>query len=462
MAKLFYGTKNLKSILNLSASEYHDLIGHDVRPGGKGNPWDSAYYRGTVYKRAGMSAAIPRRIMKGGQEVDELPFKMDIADLIWRCSVALDRFGGAYGGIVDSVGGMPSRVRWFDPDTIELNYRKGPLLVFDRRIGGKIIASYEYEPETETAAAEDAGFWWVWAPGMQEIGPGTPLEDGAKSPAVLLNASDKLSLSYVENGAIAGHFITAEHNPPDPEKSRVQALLNRVFGRGIESANSIEVFPSGMNIQKIGTSPNEWDLSSMDAGNMTDVSAVMDTPAMLLNPDVGANRALLDRVTSNWVNYTILPHTQRIVDAFNHHILEPAGYTIELNAQGLTIEQEEEKQRALAWSQYVLRGADPDTVATMLGLDIPEGMEFMMETPIIDEPDTVESAEPDSEPEEEVDDTKSVRWNVEMRQLQKFIENGSHKTRPFTSDVLSLPEIEGFMAQRGVLIDYPFSIENGY
>jgi hypothetical protein len=50
----------------------------------------------------------------------------------------------------------------------------------------------------------------------------------------------------------------------------------------------------------------------------------------------------------------------------------------------MTISQEEERQRAQAWMLYVSQGADPDVAAAMLGLDIPEGMELMLDEPPID------------------------------------------------------------------------------
>ena len=55
------------------------------------------------------------------------------------------------------------------------------------------------------------------------------------------------------------------------------------------------------------------------------------------------SRATLDRLTANWLEQVIIPQLDIILDALNHHILEPAGYELLLEPRDMTVNQEEER-----------------------------------------------------------------------------------------------------------------------
>jgi hypothetical protein len=105
----------------------------------------------------------------------------------------------------------------------------------------------------------------------------------------------------------------------------VLSTIRRALFGGVDSSSNVEVLSNQVSIEKVGTDPNSLDLGTIDDGNMADVSAVGDTPRMLLDPDTGANRALLDRVTANWITNAIQPHAEHIVEAFNHHVFTTVG-----------------------------------------------------------------------------------------------------------------------------------------
>jgi hypothetical protein len=395
-----------------------------------------------------MAQSIPRRIMQGGNEVDELPFDCDLDSLIWQASYALDLIGAAYFGIVyrgASVEGM----RWYDPRSITPLYDKTGargLLGFQRQVGNsKIVWQYD-EKSKRVIPDRHGGLGWVWALGLNETGSGKPLDEWAGLPDKLLRQADELMESLFDRGAVAQHLITAEHNPGDPEKSRIKSLLQRVFFGGTSTANSVEIFNQGLSVEKVGTDPDDLALETVNEGNMADIGAILDTPSMLLNPDTGANRALLDRVTANWLNYTVMPHAQRIISAINFHVLEPLGYMIELNPSSMTIEQEEERQRAQAWTLYVSNGVNPETAAAMLGLDIPEGMEFMSDEPVVSQdPVTIEVEEDDADDMDDEDESED-RKAVEIAKCRKYYKKGN-RGRDFVSDILTVREITDIRAE---------------
>ena len=444
MADIFFGDKNALKNIQIPIDFDEWLDGLKAKAAGVAAT-DSAWYRAVVNKRATAVVSIPRRIARGGEEIEPevLPFRVDFGDLMQRGSMALDNYGAFYAAVVQNARRQPLEVRWLDPRTIRLNYDKasGRLLSFDRLINGRVAQSYPYDEKTRLAP----GLIWAWTPGMNETGPGDTLAETARLPASMLVMADALLKGLYERGAINQHFVTANYQPPEAEKERLREKLRRAFFGGVREAHSIEVFSDGLTISKIGTDPNALELGPTAERIQNDICAAADTPRILLL-GTDANRATVDRITQTWLMGPIQMHAQRMVDAFNHHLLEPAGYTMTLNTAGMDVDQQEEAEKAAAWATYVDRGVNPATAAEMLGIDIPEDM------PFVEGPSRAEmqaqalaaQAAMQNQPRPEGDDAAAgrARREEEVKRLHAFIDNRTYLTRPFKSDILTPAEIE--------------------
>jgi hypothetical protein len=432
------------------------------------NPYaSSAWYYACVTKRAAMTRAVPRILRRADSDGDDikdtdLPFQIDLGDLMYRSSVSLDRYAAAYWAKIrsgqDGTQGQLRKVKLLDPTTIEPIYdqRGGGLIRFERSIAGKVL-HIEYDPLTEMSPL----LGWVWLLGLNEDGPGMAPEDIAKRPANILANIDRFAENFFERGAIAQHWITSTQNPGPEEKERLVAKIKRALFGGVDTSHNVEVFSEGLTVDKVGSDPKDLELGTLDESNMVDVGAVLETPRLIINPDSAANRSMLDRTWASWIDYTIVPHADLIVTALNKHILEPEGYTLELNPHAMTISQEEERQRAQAFTMYITAGAEPDTVAAMLGLDIPEGMELMAEEdkqPIPPQLQPSFTPEPE-EQEEERDEGDEDEKALELARLRRYVKNGTHQKRPFASDILTGAEIA---TEVGAAQDAPFLGWQGY
>ena len=413
---------------------------------------DTAWLYAVIQKRANGVMAIPRILLKGSAEVEEkdLPFTFDIGDMMWRSSIAIDLYAKAY--LLQLKNQFKTlKVRWLYPESITLKMDEEiGLEYFERTIGSKRFR-YDYDPETDMSPD---GLVWVWESGMAEVGPGVPKADVAYYPAMVLRAIDTMSCNFFERGAISQHFFTSATTPPKAERTRFRKWAERVFFGGLKTAFNIEVFGSDMTPHKLGSDPKDLEMTELDKDNRRDISAVYDTPEALVTGDAGSlSRATLDRITSNWINGPVVQQTNLIADAFNYHILEPAGYELTLNPEALTVNQEEERQRAQAWMLYVSQGMNPETAAALLGIDIPKGMELMADLPPITT--GIPSLTPEPEEQEESGDEGESEddKSIELTRLRQFIKHGNHLKRAFHSDVLTVDEIE---REVGKAQDAPF------
>lgn len=344
--------------------------------------WDSPWFQAVIKLRGNGAASIPRRVMRGETEIEEHLFdgaagmpRIDLPRLMEQASIALDLYGACYFAAVRNRGGKTLEVRWLDPRTVELEYDKatGKLLYFHRKLQGRIVQTYIYDEATKKAP----GLAWAWSIGMNETGPGDTLAAACDLPAKTLVMADELLRGLYQRGAINQHWVTADYNPPEQEKERLREKIRRFMFGGVSNAHNIEVFNAGLTVTKIGTDPNALELGPTADRLQNDICSVCRTPRILLNTADASNRATIDRATQTWLATVIAPHAQMIIDALNYHILDDMNYTLQLNTAGMDVDQAEEMEKAQAWAVYVEHDVNAETAAEMLGIDIPEGMEFI-------------------------------------------------------------------------------------
>ena len=423
----------------------------------------TAWLYGCIDKRASACRSIPLVLMRGGTELEELiipNMKFDIGDIIYRMSTALDLYGKAYLW-KEQNRVITTRVRWIYPGTIEEIIDEVTGLAGFWRTVGAVRKRIEYDDKKELSP----DLAWAWLPGLQEDGP-PPFSpaDVASGAALVLRSIDQMSANFFERGAISQHLITTDQNPPQVEKDRVRAWFKRLFFGGLDTSHEVEILNSGYTVQKLGSDPKDLEMTALDADNRRDISAVFKTPEPLITGDAGSMaRATLDRLTANWLEQVIFPQLEISLTAINHHILEPMGYRLEARPQGMAINQEEERQRAQAWTLYVSAGMEPETAAAMLGLDIPEDMELMAEKqPIPEQLAPTISPEPDAESDDmEMDDGDENQKAVEVGRLKRYVKAGKHLKRPFESDVLTPIEVL-YYTEEAAGQDAPFPDWQGY
>jgi hypothetical protein len=232
------------------------------------------------------------------------------------------------------------------------------------------------------------------------------------------------------------------------EKDRLAAKIKRALFGGVDNAHGVEVFNEGLVVTKIGTDPNALELGPTADRLQNDICAVCDTPRILLNTVDASNRATIDRITQTWLQSTIKPHAQAIIDALNFHVLEEMGYTIELNTAGMDVDQQEEAEKAQAWAVYVDHDVDAETAAAMLGIDIPEGMQFIDQAKVAQRQAdnearmaALQAGQQNGQPSPNGKEPDNRR-EKEVKALGLHIESGAYLAHPFKSDILTPADIE--------------------
>ena len=422
---------------------------------------DAAYYVGVKRNRAMYASRIPRKITRIADSAEiaeeELPFTFQGNSLMWRTVQSLDGTGGAYYGLKLNRGGGIRGVKWFDPSSIRIEEDiAGGIHRFERIFNGHMRGVWAWDDEKQLIVSNSVwgGMAYVHSLGLNEYGPGNSLDQYAQLPASLLTQSDKLMKALFDRGAIAQHWVTAGGRPTASQRETLKSRISRTLFGGIDKSSRVEVFNEGISVEKIGTDPKDLALEEVDRGNRRDINAVTATPEVIVDPGTQINRAALDRITSNYINYPIAHITQHIVDEWNRQIFVPAGYKMNLEPQSMSVEQEEERQRALAYNYYINSGMPPETAAAVLGLDIPNNMPLSIEGSAVTLVPTTAGGDT-----REDDGEQAEAKSAEFAKLRRFVARGKHNERVFKSEILSQNEIDDIIMGEAASQDSPFTHE---
>jgi hypothetical protein len=361
---------------------------------------------------------------------------------MWQIVYALHS-GAAYWA-TEYKGRQPARVRWLTPTSVKPSYVDGRLHSFIRKAGA---SSYEWqfdEMTTRATSKQYGDLGWVWALGLQEIGPGIALDGVVELPNNVLKMSDALMDELLGRGAVLAHWVTADYNPPQPEKDALREKIRRTLFRGVKSPASVEVFGKGLDIKSVGTKPSDLELESTNRGNEEQISVAMETPRPLVTGEA-ANRSVLDRLTQMWILYTVAPIVDRVLYAFNHHTLKPNGYYVKAHPETLTTLQEEEVQRANAVAVLVSAGETLGNAYAILGYDLPDDMEPRpTATAVTVQPATIGNLPPTDDGEEREpsdggdEGTKSAAYQSEAARFRRWYKKRGARADidAFNSDIL--------------------------
>ncbi len=446
--------KNVKiSILDLPPEAW---VGLNEPSGVEQLAGEVAWLHAVHRKRAEAIAGIPMKIEGGGgAEIDakDLPFELNLKSLLKKTSFALDLTGAAYWFKIRQ-GSMLREVRWLHPATItpEISQKRGELMAFKRKIGA-VATLY---PVADNRS-DDLG--WSWLDGMVEIGPGRAPSAVAKTAAEVLKNITATAGYFFERGAIDNIAVISENLPSENERSRIKGYLNKLFRRGIQGAGRIEVLAASLKFEKLNSPVKDWQLPELTGLKAEEICLAHDVPLGIMQPRLVTNKSTMDRMMQNWLTDFIAPQAAHIVDDLNRHILNDQGYNLTVDPQQLSVNQEDERNRSVAYAQYYASGMPPETIVAVLGIHVPDGLPLERDIPLPPStpPPVADERLVDGEPEP---DDGEDRRSVEMARLKRFVANGTHHERPFRSDILTQAEIEEVVAGqdapfRGDWQDYP-------
>lgn len=341
-----------------------------------------------VQVRASALAGLPWAVLRGEDVVWEsnaedapaqLTFLAELPELLLRSEMALCLFGRAFWhqerNRVRVLG-----LRWLTPYYVTPIWDEATGLIrFDRTVNGVIVP----------LAVDDVVY--LRLPGQHETLPDIPPSRAALAAAGVLKNVDAFAENFFLRGAIKGTLLTVDGNPAPQEKEKLKTWWNR-FLSGVKNAWQTEVISSKVTPVTVGEGIQELSSTTLTAEKREDIATALGVPHSLVLSNA-ANYATSEADRLNFYDMTVIPQSKQVARQINRQLLEPLGYRLQFRPEEMSIYQADEQARSQSYSQYVTAGMRPSIAGEMLGLSLPDGVEYAALDEKFDEPEPMPDAE---------------------------------------------------------------------
>jgi hypothetical protein len=260
------------------------------------------------------------------------------------------------------------------PQTVREEIGRDGVQWFDRTTDkGAVARYYPIESELEPALI------YFWLPDSDvELGPAQTYPAGnALLSARLLFNMDGTIATYADRGFIPPTVLGAKGMPGPAEREKAERWWDRFF-RGktdiaakIINAEALSVVKVGAGMEDIGGAYPELTKQMIE-----NIATAFGIPSGLFMSDMAFATEVKHLVKLWYTTSAFVKVYKAIEKGFNEQVLNAWGLRLTFNPNAIDAMQEEEMERATAFSTYVNAGMRPSVAAEMLGIELPEGIKF--------------------------------------------------------------------------------------
>jgi len=288
---------------------------------------------------------------------------------------------------------------------------------------------------------------YFWSKGLHETTPRPSPAQNAANAAGVLFSMDAYTKAYFDRGAIRATLLTYDGPPPsEADRAKLKGWWSKAVG-GIRNAFAAEVINAAIKPVVIGDGVGDLGNVPLTEEKRQDVGTALGIPLSLLLANA-ANYATAQADRRNFYELTIIPEADLVARTINEQLLTPIGLSLVFRPEAMGIFQEDENSRAAAFAAYTGGGLKPSVAAQLLGITLPEGIEYIDLDP---EPIATSTALPGPDtptlpatvtPEEDdgIEDDADAR-RAEVDRLKRWAAKRSNPdVAKFVSDLLSHEE----------------------
>lgn len=398
----------------------------------------SAVYR-AMNLTADATASIPFAVLKGNQEIDTsadwkntigvMPKPKELIRL-WRLSLFMTN--SAYGRVAKT-NPVKREIFYVVPDTIKVitDPVTGSIKQFNREIDGIVVQTYK---------PDDKNLIKFWRHDhTTELLPSDNTEFQAMSQAAgIIYAADWWTKNYFERGAVRPTVLAVKGMVVNDKKDELQSSWSRfVRSLGTRLSELAKVINAEtMDVKQIGDGLGDIKDSPVYRQAIENIAMAAGMPLSLLLSN-SASYATAQTEYASWFRDSITPWAYWMQEVMNDEIFVPRGYKFEFRPEAAEPSQDEEMHRSQAYHQYVISGMLPSVAAQILGIDLPQGMEYEdLDKNVIkpDEQPTIAKPQGDAAPvlEEEDDDEMPAKAWEEMDNWRRKAVRLAKRGKPVT------------------------------
>ncbi len=299
----------------------------------------------------------------------EWPLPQDLNDLIWMTEAAMLLNGSAYWlKLSNGVGRLTDGVQWLNPFTVtvKLNPDTGMLMF------------------TQDMATRNTGPWsskeMVY---FRDFNPSNDIGEGISATGVSLSSSGlmrymtQFASVFFEKGAMPITILGIQGLSGKEEKERVEGFFKKIAS-GVKNAfRTIAVNTEQIDPKVLSQPVKDLAMPELSLEARRNIAWAFGIPVTMLE-DASNYATAKEHRLSFWQD-TVRPRGNKLARVINSQLLKPVfGMEMEFAFDELDIFQEDEEQRSDSYYNYVSAGMRPSIAAQILGIDLPEGIDYPM------------------------------------------------------------------------------------
>ncbi len=260
------------------------------------------------------------------------------------------------------------------PQTVREEINRDGLKWFDRTTDKGAVSRY-YPIESEL----DPAMVYFWLPDSDvEIGPALthPAGNALLSARLLFNMDGTIA-TYAERGFIPPTVLGAKGMPGAAEREKAERWWDRFFRGKTDIAAKI-INTEALSVVKVGAGMEDirGAYPELTKQMIENIATAFGIPSGLFMSDMAFATEIKHLIKVWYTTSAFVKIYKSIERGFNEQVLKAWGLRLVFNPNAIDAMQEEEMERATAFSTYVNAGVRPSVAAEMLGIELPEGMEY--------------------------------------------------------------------------------------
>ena len=286
------------------------------------------------------------------------------------------------------------------------------------------LTGFERNAKTKISLPLDKVIYFYQPSAYTEVGAGKDYSpaQAALQAAQVLYSLDAFANLYFKRGAIRATILSVAGNPPKEERERIETWWNEML-MGIKNAFKAKVFNAeAVKAEQIGDGLEVLQKNTLVTVEREDIATALGIPQSILFSNA-ANYATAQTDMRSFLENTIIPECWLIQDTFNEQLFAEMGYRLEFRPESLDAFKEDELAASQAYSTYVGAGMKPSIAAKLVGIEMPQGIEYEM----------LDEAESDYVTESPLNQ-ELMRWK---RKAENAIERGKSPAVKFESAIIS-------------------------
>jgi HK97 family phage portal protein len=320
-----------------------------------------------------------RQVLSDEEELSAYPFMDNFGELLELTEAALCLCGYAYWFKARNARNMPLGLRWFAPDSVEPLYdAEVGIRAFRRFITGHVGGAPS--SAANTLYTPDDIIYFRLPNALSELEPGIPPVQAACADAAVLDHMNDFAGAFFARGAIKATVLSVDPETMDDQLQKIEAWWKRFFS-GVKKAWSSAAIRGKLEAVVVGEGLESLTNNDLTLERRQSIATALGVPHSIVAADA-ANYATAQQDEINFLTNCIIPESRLIQRTLNRQLFAPVGLRLEFQPERLSAMQEDEEQRAAAYSLYVNAKVKPSIAAQLVGLNLPDGV-----TPeMLDEP----------------------------------------------------------------------------